>query len=88
MKRHTYTLFDSFALSLTFLSSMNKGPATCVNGGSSETLSLGRSGGGCDLKDARGRVLPEKLGGGVRHASETVTLFQTRSVIFPTLFQT
>ena len=33
-------------------------------------------------------VLPEKLGEGVKHASWTLTLFQTQICDFPTLFQT
>ena len=53
MKRHTYTLLDSFGPSVIFLSSINSGPAksrpTWVEGGSSETLSLGRSEDGSDL---------------------------------------
>ena len=37
----------------------------------------------------RGGVLPEKLGGAVWHASETLTLFHTKSVMFlKYLFQT
>ena len=35
----------------------------------------------------RGGVLPEKLGGAVWHASETLTLFQTKSVMFLTYFR-
>ena len=39
--------------------------------------------------NTRGGVLPEKLGGAVWHASETLTLLQTKSVMFlKYLFQT
>ena len=39
-------------------------------------------------KGGGGGVLPEKLGGGVRHASWTLTLFETKICDFPTLFPT
>ena len=53
VNRHTYTLLDSFALSVLFLSPINsalaKSRPTWVKGGSSETLLLGRSEDGWDL---------------------------------------